>query len=169
MDISTFLSALIGGMCTLVGAFGALYWTNLLDRKKAAKTKYIEKIEEIGAYMPQLYRWYKEEAAMYWDEVEREYIYNPRSNKYDCPLYEIINLVNWWIPSLREQVKEISNVVSSFEDLRGYEEASYYSVGGADMTRLASGLQKSEKAFKDNYDYIWATIGTEAKKAVPSR
>lgn len=103
---------------------------------------------------------------MYWDEVEGEYTYNPCPNKYDCPFYEIENLVNWWIPSLQEQIKEISSVVSSFEDLRGYEDASYYSAGGADMTMLASGLQKSERVFKENYDYIWSAIRAEAKKAV---
>ena len=49
MDISSFLSALIGGFFTLVGAFGTIYLTDWLDRKKEAKTKYIEKIEAIGA------------------------------------------------------------------------------------------------------------------------
>ncbi|HEU5380694.1 MAG TPA: hypothetical protein VFV38_35170, partial [Ktedonobacteraceae bacterium] len=95
MDISTLISTLVGGICTLVGAFGAIYLTIWFDRKKETKTKYIEKIEAIGAYMPQLKRWYQEEADMYWDVVREEYTYDPRPNKYDCPFYEIENLVNW--------------------------------------------------------------------------
>lgn len=44
--------------------------------------------------MPQLKRWYREETAMYWDEVQEEYTYDPCPDKYDCPFYEIENLVN---------------------------------------------------------------------------
>lgn len=166
MDISTLVSTLVGGICTLVGAFGAIYLTSWFDRKKEKQTKYVEKIEAIGAYMPQLYRWYREEAAMYWDEVQEEYTYDPRPNKYDCPYYEIENLVNWWIPSLRGHTQQIGEVVTLFENLRGYEGARVYSSNSGDPM-LASDVQRCEKIFKENYDYIWNTIGAEAKKALP--
>ncbi|SRR5712692_5305869 len=169
MDVSAFWSAVIGGIFTLVGAFGAIYLTFRHERKKEAKTKYIEKIEEIGVYMPELYRWYKEESAMYWDPSEEEYIYEPPFlNKYDCPFYEIENLVNWWIPTLRKQVQQIRTVFSFFEDLRGYEGATLYQHGG-DMQMLASELQSYDKVFEENYNYIWNKIGEEAKKAVPNK
>lgn len=165
MDISTLISTLVGGVCTLIGAFGAIYLTSRLDRKKAAKTKYLEKIEAIGAYMPQLKRWYREESAMYWDGVEEECVYDPRPNKYDCPFYEIENLVNWWLPSLQEHVQAIGTVVSYFEYLRDYEGAREYTPRG-NMEHLRGELRSHANTFHEHYEYIWSAIGAEAKKAV---
>lgn len=167
MDISTFLSAVIGGIFTLVGAFGAIYLTSWLDRHKAAKGKRLEKIEAIGAYMPQLKRWYEKEGGMYIDGTHELFIYDPQPNEHLCPFYEIENLVNWWLPELRDHVREIGKVVWFFIDLRSYEGARIYG-SSSDMTRLASDLLKYDKLFKQNYDYIWKRIGEEAQKVVPN-
>ncbi|MEO7019242.1 MAG: hypothetical protein ABI234_03735 [Ktedonobacteraceae bacterium] len=171
MDItSPFVSVVIGGICTLAGAFGAIYLTHWFDRKKEQETKYIGKIEEIGAYMPQLRRWYQEEARMYWhyDTTAPEAIYDPRLNKYNCPFYEIENLVNWWIHSLSKHVQEIGKVVSFFEYLRGYEGVDEYTSAG-NMDKLESDLREYGKIFDENYDYIQIKIREAAKKVVANR
>lgn len=165
MDIGTLISTLVGGICTLAGAFGTIYLTTWFDSRKEKKAKCIEKIEAIEAYMPQLKRWYQEETDMYWDVVQEECAYDPRQNKYDCPFYKIENIVNWWLPTLRESVQEISTVVLFFEDLRGYEGAREYTPTG-NMVQLKSDLQKYGEMFRKNYDHIWNAIGAEAKKAV---
>lgn len=165
MDISSLVSALIGGACTLLGAFGAIWVTSWLGGSKAKETKRLEKIEAIGAYMPHLKRWYEKEGGMYIDGTHELFIYDPQPNEHLCPFYEIENLVNWWLPELRDHVREIGRVVWFFEELRSYESARIYG-SSSDMARLASDLLKYDKIFRNSYDHIWSKIGEEAQKAV---
>ena len=168
MDLNTFLSALLGGFFTLVGAFGAIYFTELLDRRKQAKNKYMEKLEEIGAYLPQLYRWHEEELNICWDENDEKFTLQSGANKYDCPYYEIENLVQWWAPSLNKEVQQIYSIVSNFEFMRSKDGWQYYTYGVSGTT-LDDDIRKNNELFKKSYNRIRESIGKEASKLIRDR
>lgn len=112
-DLLPLLTALLGGMLTVVGGFVSNYLLKSKDKESDKKKFYREQLEQIYLLSGQMVDWMGDEYGKIISEDESN------KERLENPLNRLLMIVNLYHPTLKEHAKKMEKCVDDFHNGRG--------------------------------------------------